>query len=554
MRKFYVFFLILALSASLFAGSDATILDDVLYIPYASESPTIDGELDGVWLLSTSTPMLLFEGAPEDTIGIFDDHFAAYRAMWDDDYFYVFVEIVDQEINTSIPAEPWNNDCIEIFFDGGNEKATSYDNNDVQWRWVYGDVPGDTNNIGNGPGDWSFLETESGFNFELRISQEELEITDSTGTYQLFELVYDHEIGFEISNADNDGGVREDVFHWWTTDGNTWQDASLFGTALLSRKEVDEVLKIFQTDSEPDIDGIMDDGEGWEYADENSLTRMEGEVLPDTIYDNWKDHLASFWTLWDEDNFYVYVKVIDEEINTSLPAEPWNNDCVEIFFDGGNEKATSYDENDIQWRWVYGDVPGDTNNIGNGPGVYAWEETELGWDFELKIPSDDLVVTDSNGTTVLFDLLLDEELGFEISNADNDGGAREDVRHWWTTDGNTWQDASLFGTAIFFANPDTKIEDNKVDDVIPSEYNLSQNYPNPFNPTTKIDFSVPQRSAVSLRVYDIIGREVAVLVNEVAEAGNYSIDFDASQLSSGVYFYKLSAGPSVLVRKMMLLK
>jgi hypothetical protein len=90
--------------------------------------------------------------------------------------------------------------------------------------------------------------------------------------------------------------------------------------------------------------------------------------------------------------------------------------------------------------------------------------------------------------------------------------------------------------------------------IIPEEYTLSQNYPNPFNPTTTIDFKVPVNGLVTLKVYDVTGKEVKTLVNEVVNAGVYTVDFDASNLSSGVYFYKILAGDYMDVKKMVLLK
>jgi len=89
---------------------------------------------------------------------------------------------------------------------------------------------------------------------------------------------------------------------------------------------------------------------------------------------------------------------------------------------------------------------------------------------------------------------------------------------------------------------------------IPKTFTLSQNFPNPFNPTTKISFSVPQKTNVSLRVYDITGKEVSVLLNQELEAGNYQTDFNASGLSSGIYLYKISADNFIQTKKMMLIK
>lgn len=86
------------------------------------------------------------------------------------------------------------------------------------------------------------------------------------------------------------------------------------------------------------------------------------------------------------------------------------------------------------------------------------------------------------------------------------------------------------------------------------EYSLQQNYPNPFNPTTTINYSIKLTGLVTLKVYDMLGIEVASLVNEVKEAGNYSIEFNASELPSGIYVYRLTTGHFVENKKFILLK
>ncbi len=97
----------------------------------------------------------------------------------------------------------------------------------------------------------------------------------------------------------------------------------------------------------------------------------------------------------------------------------------------------------------------------------------------------------------------------------------------------------------------TDVEENAL---TPTNFVLHQNYPNPFNPSTTISFTIPKSSYVTLKVYDVLGREVAELVNGDLQAGSHSINFDASRLSSGTYFYRLQAGNGVKMKKMMLIK
>jgi len=89
---------------------------------------------------------------------------------------------------------------------------------------------------------------------------------------------------------------------------------------------------------------------------------------------------------------------------------------------------------------------------------------------------------------------------------------------------------------------------------VPDRFLLNQNYPNPFNPVTKIKFAVPDKNQVTLKVYDILGKEVATLVNENLLPGTYEVDFDGSRFNSGIYFYLLRTGEKSDARKMVLLK
>jgi hypothetical protein len=89
---------------------------------------------------------------------------------------------------------------------------------------------------------------------------------------------------------------------------------------------------------------------------------------------------------------------------------------------------------------------------------------------------------------------------------------------------------------------------------LPQKVTLGKNYPNPFNPSTNIEFSLPQTSEIELAVYDVLGRRVATLIDGKRQAGSYSVNFDAGNLSSGVYLYRLKTAEVTKTRKMLLIK
>ena len=93
-----------------------------------------------------------------------------------------------------------------------------------------------------------------------------------------------------------------------------------------------------------------------------------------------------------------------------------------------------------------------------------------------------------------------------------------------------------------------------VEDEIPTDFCMNQNYPNPFNPSTTIAYQIPKEGIVTLKVYDVLGREVTTLVNENKVVGKYSVEFSSNQLASGTYFYRLTSADFTEIRKMILLR
>jgi photosystem II stability/assembly factor-like uncharacterized protein len=138
-----------------------------------------------------------------------------------------------------------------------------------------------------------------------------------------------------------------------------------------------------------------------------------------------------------------------------------------------------------------------------------------------------------------------------------------------TTDGGeNWVENTFFETgncwSIYFINETTDSGDNwfyTIVDIdnetvseLPNNFLVSQNYPNPFNPTTTIIYQLPEISFVTIKVYDVLGKEIATLVNEEKPVGNYEVEFNGNELTSGIYFYQLRAGSFMETKKMILLK
>ena len=131
-------------------------------------------------------------------------------------------------------------------------------------------------------------------------------------------------------------------------------------------------------------------------------------------------------------------------------------------------------------------------------------------------------------------------------------GTTYGIQHMQFVNGSLGFSGGLAGTILKYSAPTSVNPDNNI---IPKNYNIAQNFPNPFNPSTIINYQVPQNTFVSLKVYNSLGQEVATMVNGLVSAGTHEVQFNASNLSSGVYYYVIRAGENfVQSKKMMLLK
>jgi len=558
-----------------FTSAFATMNGDNLLVPKTAVAPVIDGDVDAVWHGVTYTPakvMVENDTYWDNWYGWFDT-FVGLRLMYDDENLYMLYDIWDDLIpgdNYDVANHEY--DSMEIYLDGDDSKTEgAYDTiDDIQFRFIYmyedmGFEEGSMPQYGFGAdgawdGDATITEdlsagTQFAWSENMKFPGARLEVALNLEAYRLYPEV-GTTFGFDLQYNDNDEegvGPRVGEWKWWSNSGESWRNAAMFGTAEWDDYVANEFLNVPMAETAPTIDGELD--EAWagmpEFSAEVFVTSDgSGESMfnvndapfiydIDLYMDGWEDCWPTFRAMWDADNFYLFLNVEDDVIFTEGNA--WEADCLELYFDGDNSKndftaGEAYDDNDTQMRWVADNVAVQENT--EAVSVL----TETGWTYEIAIPF----------TELNFDPEAGMDFGFEVQIADNDGEewTREALLRWWSDDNNSWQDASLFGNA-YFGGEDVAVEN---DVTVADEFALEQNYPNPFNPTTNIKYSVATTSNVRLTVYDMLGKQVAELVNDVRPAGSYTVAFDASDLASGMYIYKLQADNNVFTNRMMLIK
>ncbi|MCH7965238.1 MAG: T9SS type A sorting domain-containing protein [Bacteroidetes bacterium] len=194
--------------------------------------------------------------------------------------------------------------------------------------------------------------------------------------------------------------------------------------------------------------------------------------------------------------------------------------------------------------WQFGQVRGGIDCSQVNP-LYWYSgdpETDFGWisvidaDYRILVHTGPFVLEENKPITII--------IGYTIGQGDSPLNS--------VTVG---KEVSAFVQQFYQSNFDDNIlpveEENNL---IVDEFKLFQNYPNPFNPSTIISYQIPEQQLVTLKVYDILGNEIAVLVNEEKPSGNFKVEFNASSLPSGVYFYQLKFGSFVETKKMIVLK
>ena len=328
--------------------------------------------------------------------------------------------------------------------------------------------------------------------------------------------------------------------------------AALYADADVPWPTPPDNAKFHQLSAAPDVDGVQDAVYGENVTHQIA---MLDTTCPDTA--RWErmtaDDECGGWFIggWIGDSIYFFVDVSDDTLTTSA-ANSYENDSVEIYFDGDNSKGTEYDTvDDVQVRVEYNDPAGVSDGIDGGGTILNDVIDAMNY---AAVANEDL-----DGYKVEMSFLIDildlpatgTSFGFEVQINENDTGTRTALLRWHDQANEGWHDMSVLGNATM--NPPNAIGDLN-EATMPTDFALNQNYPNPFNPTTTITYSINKAAKVNLTVYNILGKEVATLVNQVQNANSYDVSFDGTNLSSGVYFYKLQVGANVETKKMVLMK
>jgi len=313
----------------------------------------------------------------------------------------------------------------------------------------------------------------------------------------------------------------------------------------------------------PEFTGFAADGDLGEWSEVMSIRMYvsdgSGAIVTNTTIDSDADLSLDAWVAFDDNYLYFAADVEDDVLDTdTTDGETWMRDGVDLFiglYNQSGPKHTSYkkgEEPDLHFRFSEHQLLLDISGGGvlSKKGVdYYWEpKFPTGYIVEGRVSLDTLAV---KAESEKFVPVVGMKIPIDYSINDADGSRREGIMTLSKiNEDNSWNNPSLW-THTWIGDKMTDVGDNEL---TVKAYGLSQNYPNPFNPSTVINYSLAEAGMVTLKIYNILGQEVLTLVNTNQNVGHYNVKFDASNLSTGLYVYRIQSGDFVASKKMMLLK
>jgi hypothetical protein len=294
-----------------------------------------------------------------------------------------------------------------------------------------------------------------------------------------------------------------------------------------------------------------------------------GTIVPNSKITSDTVSSGEIYVAVDKDYLYVAGHINTNNIVFNASQSSWLNTSTDLFLGLYNWHGAPHSalqggaQPDYHFRFAQDRVIVDNDGVDSlvVPGTnYFWgsrfPDPLAGYNFEAKISWQDIAHKRNGGNTGtdnVFSPIVGMRIPFDIElNSCSPGATQRDGQLDYSSiaQGNSYQNVALWSNTWIGSEWTGVKEQNQA----PYSYKLSQNYPNPFNPSTNIQYSILKSEKVTLTIYDVLGRKVATLVDQFQNAGNYIVNFDASRLASGVYFYQIQAGTFRSVKKMMLLK
>ncbi len=380
-----------------------------------------------------------------------------FQLTWDNTNLYIYAAVTDSSLVNNSDTDVWEDDGIEVYLDGGNEKGTAYDGNDHHLLFRYNDATihhlsaGATNPTGITASQGSI---PGGYSKEMAIPWAFLGVTPANGT----------QIGLDVHvNDDDDGGARDQKLATYATVDEAWNNPSLFGSYQLQATcavcptagtTCDDGDPNTQSDQEdgncncigtpiitgtvvcevttpPTLDGMGTEWSQTSYPLTNNLNGVTNSAI---------DLSGDFQVSWDNNYLYVYGSITDDVLMNDSPGAPYDDDTFEVYIDGGNEKATTYDANDHQLMFRV-----------NDPDIAYWSAQQTnpagvdfsrtivpgGYEIEVRVSWTFIGVTPSPAM----------EIGLDVHVVDDDDGAGSDKKlSWYSTTDQAWNNPSLFNT------------------------------------------------------------------------------------------------------------
>ncbi|MFE5321801.1 sugar-binding protein [Paenibacillus sp. NPDC056579] len=372
----------------------------------SAHSPIIDGDLsEADWIINNGVRRII-TGTPDNS--------AFFGTLWDDQNLYVAVRVLDGHlVNDSEASKTYQDDSVEIYLDGNNDRSTAYgpDDHQITLGWHDTQLSVGSNMAGL---QYAQQDIDGGYSVEMAIPWSSIGIpAPKVGSV----------IGFDIGINDDDGrsnGNRESQL-MWTGDNENWKSTANFGALYLNDGR--KVTAAVQHTGPIMVDGTLNESD-W------LLRNHATKTITGT-----PNNAVSFATLSNAQNLYVGLMILDSVLkNDSTQAH--QDDSIEIYLDPNNSQGTSYEANDRQitlgWHDGQLSIGGNITDI-----QYAQKDIDGGYTVEISIPWASLGITPARDITI----------GFDVGNNDDDGnnnGNRESQLMWNGT-GNNWQDTSNFG-------------------------------------------------------------------------------------------------------------